>query len=144
MRLGDVRVPSIVARFSTDPSDERSIGGNIGEDILSRFTEIFDCMHGQVYFEATKESAEPEIFNRAGLIFDSFGHGLQVMTVLPGSPGALAGIQTGDVITAMDGKTSSDEMNQPAFLEPPGTQLHLTVQNGAKAREVTVTLKEFL
>ena len=41
-------------------------------------------MHGKVYFERTKDSDRPEVFNGAGLIFDSFGHGLQVMTVLRG------------------------------------------------------------
>jgi hypothetical protein len=43
-------------------------------------------MRGKVYFEKTKDSDRPEVFNGAGLIFDSFGHGLQVMTVLPGGP----------------------------------------------------------
>ena len=144
MRIGDVPVPGVIARFSTDPSDKREIDGNIGEDILSHFTEVFDCMHGQVYFETTKESTQPEVFNRAGLLFDSFGHGLEVMTVLPGSPGAQAGIQTGDVITAIDGKTPDDEMNQPAFLQPPGTHLKLTVQHGTETRQVTVTLRDVL
>jgi len=87
MRIGDVPVPSVIGRFSTDPSDKRDFAGNIGQDILRDFTEVFDCMHGHVYFEPTKASARPEVFNRAGFIFDSFGHGLQVMTVLPDSPG---------------------------------------------------------
>ncbi len=144
MRIGEVRVPSVIARFSTDPSDKRDLDGNIGQDILRHFTEVFDCIHGQVYFETTKESAEPEVFNRAGLLFDSFGHGLQVMTVLPGSPGAQAGVEIGDLITAIDGKTPSDEMNQPAFLEPSGTQLRLTVRHGTETRELKVTLKDVL
>ncbi|MFY9936631.1 MAG: PDZ domain-containing protein, partial [Silvibacterium sp.] len=84
------------------------------------------------------------VFNRAGLVFDSFGHGLQAMTVLPDSPGAQAGVETGDLITAIDGKTPDDEMNQPAFLQPSGTQLQLTVQRGTGTRQVTVTLRDVL
>jgi len=144
MRIGDVPVPGVIGRFSTDPSDRRNLAGNIGQDILRRFTEVFDCMHGQVYFETTEDSTHPQVFNRAGLLFDSFGHGLQVMTVLPDSPGAEAGLEKGDVITAIDGKTPSDETNQPAFLQPPGTQLRLTVQQGTKSRQVTVTLRDVL
>jgi S1-C subfamily serine protease len=101
-------------------------------------------MRGQVYFETTKDSAQREVFNRAGLIFDSFGHGLQAMTVLPDSPGAQAGLETGDVITAIDGKAPSDEMNQPAFLQPPGTRIQLTVQHGTETRRVTVILRDVL
>ena len=144
MRIGDVPVASVIGRFSTDPSGKSDFAGNIGQDILRRFTEVVDCMRGRVYFETTKDSARPQVFNRAGLIFDSFGHGLQVMTVLPGSPGAQAGIETGDVITAIDGKTLDDEVNQPAFLQPSGTQLRLGVQHGTEAHEVTVTLRDVL
>jgi putative serine protease PepD len=99
-------------------------------------------MRGKIYFENTKNSDRPEVFNGAGLIFDSFGHGLQVMTVLPGSPGAQAGLQTGDIITAIDGEQPSDEVNSPPFLQPPGTELHITVQHGSETREVSLTLKE--
>jgi hypothetical protein len=144
MRIGDVRVPSVIGRFSTDPSDKSNLAGNIGQNILRHFTEVFDCMRGQVFFETTKDSAQPEVFNRAGLIFDSFGHGLQAMTVLPGSPSARAGVETGDVITAINGKAPTDEVNQPAFLQPSGTQLQLTVQHGTETRRVTVTLRDVL
>lgn len=144
MRIGEVPVPSFIGRFSTDSSDTRNLAGNIGQDILSHFTEVFDCMRGEVYFETTKDSVRPEVFNRAGLIFDSFGHGLQVMTVLPESAGAQAGLKTGDVIIAIDGETPSDEVNQPAFLQPSGTQLQLTVRHGTKIREVTVILRDVL
>jgi hypothetical protein len=144
MRIGDVPVPSVIGRFSTDPSDSSNLAGNIGQDLLHHFTEVFDCMRGKVYFETTRESGQPEVFNRAGFIFDSFGHGLQVMTVLPGSPGARAGVETGDVITAIDGNIPSDDTNQPAFLQPSGSQLQLTVQRGTKTRQVTVILKDVL
>lgn len=144
MRIGAVRVPSVVAHLSTDPSDKRDLDGNIGQDILGHFSEVFDCIHGKVYFETTKESTQPEVFNRAGFIFDTFGHGLEVMTVLPGSPGAQAGIETGDVITAINGKAPDDETNQPAFLQPSGTRLKLDVRHGTATREVTVTLGEVL
>jgi len=144
MRIGDVPVPSVIGRFSTDPSDDRGLAGNIGQDILGHFSEVFDCMRGQIYFENNKDSVQPEVFNRAGFIFDSFGQGLQVMTVLPDSPGAQAGVAVGDVITAIDGKTPDDDVNQPTFLQPSGTQLQLTVQHGAETRKVTVTLRDVL
>jgi C-terminal processing protease CtpA/Prc len=66
------------------------------------------------------------------------------MTVLPDSPGAQAGVETGDLITAIDGKAPGDEMNQPAFLQPSGTQLQLTLQHGTGTRQVTVTLRDVL
>jgi hypothetical protein len=144
LRIGNVFAPSVIAHLTTDPSDKSELAGNIGQSILGKFTELFDCMRGEIYFEKTKISDQPEVFNGAGLIFDSFGHGLQVMSVLPGGPGAQAGLQTGDVITAIDGKQPSDEVNSPPFLQPPGTELHVTVQHGSETREVILTLKEIL
>jgi|GEM_PF-1709464 len=144
MRIGDIPAPSFVGHFSTDSSDKNDLAGLMGQDILRHFTEVFDCVRGKVYFETTKESARQEVFNRAGLVFDSFGHGLQVMTVLPGSPGAQAGIETGDLITGIDGKMPDDEINQPAFLKPPGTQLRLILQHGSETRKVIVTLRDVL
>lgn len=144
LRLGDVTAPSIIAHLTTDPSDKSELAGNIGQSILGKFTEVFDCMRGQLYFEKTKKSDQPEIFNRAGLIFDSFGHGLQVMTVLPGSPGAEAGLQAGDIIATVDGKVPADDVKQPAFLGAPGTVLHLSVRRGSEARAMDVTLRDIL
>lgn len=143
-RIGNVPAPSVIAHLTIDPSDQSELAGNIGQSILSKFTEVFDCMHGKIYFEKSTNSDRPEVFNGAGLIFDSFGHGLQVMTVLPGGPGAQAGLQTGDLITAINGKAPSDEVNSPPFLQPPGTELHLKVQHGSEIREVSLTLKEVL
>lgn len=144
MRIGEVHVPSTVAHLTTDASDKSDLAGNIGQSILGKFTEVFDCMRGQLYFEKTKKSEQPEVFNRAGLVFDSFGRGLQVMTVLPGSPGAQAGMQVGDVVTAIDGKTPTNDVNQPAFVEAPGTVLRLTVQHGSESRAVSITLRDIL
>jgi len=144
MRIGDLPVLGVIGRFSTDRADKRDFAGNIGQNILTRFTEIFDCMRGVVYFETTARSNQPEIFNRAGLIFDSFGNGLQVMTVLPGSPAATAGLQTGDVITAINGETPSDDMKQPAFEQPVGTAVALTFRRGDTTRSVRFTLQDVL
>jgi hypothetical protein len=144
LRIGNVLAPGVIAHLTTDPSDKSELAGNIGQSILGKFTEVFDCMRGQLYFEKTKKSDQSEIFNRAGLIFDSFGHGLQVMTVLPGTPGAQAGLQTGDVITAINGKIPADDIHQPAFLQPPGTILHISVRRGSETHEVSLTLKDVL
>ena len=70
--------------------------------------------------------------------------GAKVTTVEPDSPAAKAGIEVGDVITAIDGKTT----NQPAALTgfvrqySAGDTVKLTViRNGAK-KEIEVTLVE--
>jgi hypothetical protein len=144
LRIGDVGAPGTIVHLTADPSDKRGEAGNIGQDILTKFTEVFDCMHSQVIFETSKNSSQPEVFSRAGLIFDSSGHGLEIMTVLPGSPGAKAGLKVGDIVAEIDGRTTPDEVNPPAFFQSPGTTLHLTIRRGATMLTVTVLLRDVL
>ncbi len=132
-RIGDVPAPSVIAHLTTDRSDTSSLAGNIGQSILRRFSEVVDCMRGDIYFERTKSSDQPEIFNGAGLIFDSFGHGLQVMTVLPGSPGQLAGLQPGDVITTINGEAPGDEMKPPSI--PSAAGYYTPARGSARKRK---------
>ena len=69
--------------------------------------------------------------------------GLVVKAVLPNSPGAAAGLQVGDVITAVDGKHPGDDPEEPALYGPAGARVRLQVE-GAETREVTVRLQDVL
>ena len=70
--------------------------------------------------------------------------GAKVTTVEPDSPAAKAGIEVGDVITAIDGKTT----NQPAALTgfvrqySAGDTVKLTVIRNGEKKEIEVTLVE--
>ncbi len=62
--------------------------------------------------------------------------------VRPGSPAAAAGVQPGDVITAIDGKpiTSTSQFIQTIDKFPPGTKITLTVKRGGATKQVPLTL----
>jgi S1-C subfamily serine protease len=70
--------------------------------------------------------------------------GAVVVGVAPGSPAAEAGLQPGDVITAIDGDSIEAESDLPAALSShkPGDEVTLTVERGGKQLEVNVTLGE--
>ncbi|MGW3010983.1 trypsin-like peptidase domain-containing protein [Streptomyces sp. NPDC001219] len=62
--------------------------------------------------------------------------------VLPGGPGAKAGIKAGDVITKVDGAPvhSGEELIVKIRSHRPGDTLELTVQRGGKERSVRLSL----
>jgi len=86
-------------------------------------------------------------------VLDADFDSLTVMTVLPGSPGADAGIAEGDKIMAIDGRPMkqptgvaalSEAVGVNAFTRPVGTVLSLKIRHGDSERTVSLTLKEIL
>jgi S1-C subfamily serine protease len=68
--------------------------------------------------------------------------GALVGSVSSGSPAAQAGIQAGDVITAVDGTTvtGSGDLISAIASHAPGDTVRLAVRHGSATRTVTVTL----
>ncbi len=74
---------------------------------------------------------------------DSTAAGGVVTQVEPDSPGAKAGLETGDVITAIDGQKVNDagELQVTVGQKQPGTKIELTVLRKGKTMQVPVTLE---
>jgi Do/DeqQ family serine protease len=71
-------------------------------------------------------------------------HGAIVSSVTPGSAADKAGIQRGDVITAIDGQavTDSNELRNSVSQRLPGTTAKITVLRNGETKELSVTLGE--
>lgn len=145
--LGKAEVVRPITVLSTDTQGAESsatIAGNIGLHILRQFTIVFDGPHGKMYLEKNANYGKPDVFNRAGLLLDDFPEHLTVKTVIPGSPGARAGLKQEDVITEIDGQPPTDDSIQTAFTRRVGTVLHLTVRRGTTTRTVSLVLRQIL
>jgi putative serine protease PepD len=70
------------------------------------------------------------------------GPGARVAEVTPGSGADLAGIQDGDVITAIDGDVigESTELIVSIRSNAPGDSVELTILRDGRTQDVTVTL----
>ena len=70
--------------------------------------------------------------------------GAVVTQVEPNSPGAKAGLKTGDVIAELDGKKVSDagELQAEVGLKHPGTTIRLGILRNGKSETLPVTLEE--
>jgi 2-alkenal reductase len=69
-------------------------------------------------------------------------HGVYVVGVQPASPAARAGLQSGDIITAINGQPidQSHPFEEFLFTQKPGDTVELTVQRGTKEFKVEATL----
>jgi Do/DeqQ family serine protease len=124
-------------------------GGNIGigfsipaEMAQNVMTQLID--HGEVRrgrLGVTIQHITPELAQGLGL---SSVHGALVSDVERGGPAAGAGVQRGDVITALNGETvrDSNELRNEVAQMQPGSDARLTVRRDGSEREITVTLGE--
>ena len=147
LQLGKASIDRPVTVLSTDTQGadaSQTIAGNIGQRVLKQFSVVFDYPHGTLYLEKNGSYGKPDIFNRAGLVLDPDPDHLTIKTVIPGGPGAAAGLKEEDVITQIDGLPPKDDTLWSAFTQPVGTVLRLTVLSGSSSRTVSIVLKEIL
>jgi S1-C subfamily serine protease len=70
--------------------------------------------------------------------------GVPIGSLEPSGPAAKAGLQTGDVMTQIDGRDvySPDDLLQALILHKPGDSVQVTIQRQGGPRTVAVTLGE--
>lgn len=133
-------LPGTGATVNTDGTS----AGSIGYGILRRLQPTFDYARGVVYLDAGATMADGDSFERAGLWLERGPTGLIVVDVVAGGPAAAAGLKTGDVVTAVNGKavnTMSLAAARAAQRAPAGSPLRLQLD---VAGERTLILRDLI
>ena len=150
LTLGEVKVPGVVAALSTQTKGafaSASYSGNVGGGLLKRFVVTFDYGHQVMYL---KPLPQPLVdvggFDRAGMWINGAPDGFQVMDVTASGAAHAAGLEPGDVITAVDGRPATAiaiyDLRARLRNEAPGTVVALEVRHGAATRSVKVALRD--
>ena len=136
---------AVPAALNEGAGDLPVTGANIGIDLLQRFRLTFHYGRSTLFLVPDPVSAaRPFQKNRHGLRLELAGDRLRVGEVIPGSPGAAAGLRVGDEITAVNGIRVD-----PRFYErpdsrfgamPAGTRIVLARADG---RDFPITLRDF-
>jgi hypothetical protein len=150
MHFGSVPVNDIVVDMSLQRQgvlSHAAPAGNIGSGLLKRFTVTFDYPHQRIYVLAGAHSTAPDAYDRSGLWINQSGGGFRIVAVVEQSPAAAAGLQTNDLITAVDGKPADTitlgDLRDRLRDAPPGTEINLTVQSGgSQSRTVAFRLRD--
>ncbi|HLY57689.1 MAG TPA: aspartyl protease family protein, partial [Stellaceae bacterium] len=111
LAIGPVSLSKPVTEFVTDTRGAAAAArtaGNIGGDLLRRFTITFDYDKRVLWLQPNALAAEPDVFDRSGLwIMRAQDGTIEIADVAQGSAGAKAGLGTDDVITEVDGKPAA-------------------------------------
>lgn len=122
--------------------------GNIGNQILQRFTCTLDYERRVLYLEPGARYAEPDEFPRSGLQLARYGDRVLVFAVIDDSPAARAGMREQDEVVAIDGKPAR-EWTPDALYERldrgrPGSRHTLEVERDGKRVKLTLVLRDLL
>jgi PDZ domain/Aspartyl protease len=150
-RLANAEILRPAAEF---PSQGRSgvplteVDGIIGYQILRQFVITFDYSRGEAWFERSRAFGTKTVQWKTGFQAAKVdGSNFRVVTVLPDSAAASAGISIGDVITEVDGRPAAT-LGQAEFGDlmrrRDGTLVRLGVLRDGKTRSIVLTLKELL
>jgi hypothetical protein len=151
LMLGSVTVHKPVVKLSTmnrGAFASKAYAGNVGGKILRQFTVTLDYAHHKIYLKPNKNYDTPMKYDRSGMLLIPKAGSITIAGVMSDGPADQAGLKTGDVITAVNGKpvSSSDfyELRKKMSNEAPGTKLKLTIGKGKKAHTVIITLRRLI
>ena len=122
--------------------------GNIGNQVLERFRATFDYEGRTIHLEPGARFGERDRFSRAGVLIAKMPDGYRAMQVLDGSAAAKAGVQEGDLVTAVDGRPiaswTQDELAHRFEDGAVGEKHVIEVVRGGKRRKLTMKLADIL
>jgi carboxyl-terminal processing protease len=124
-----------------DELEGSSVRGMVA-DLRHRYGDRFSHYFGPRALEALTAATSGE-FSGVGLTVSQVKRGLRVAEVLPNTPAEAAGIERGDEIVAVDGKSISGkpaDISTAMIKGPPGTEVNLRVVpvGGGPPRTVSV------
>jgi carboxyl-terminal processing protease len=139
-RLFEEAVDQIADNYYEPVDRDKLLDAGLDAGVKSlndRFSTYFDPKQYQSFQEATEGA-----FEGVGMSVNEVARGLRVLTVYDDSPAQRGGIEKGDLIVSVDGKSLAGRTSQEATTEikgPAGTEVTLGVVSGDKpARDVTL------
>lgn len=151
LTIGRFHISQPLTLFSEDTVGafaSSSLVGNIGQQIVGKFKLFLDYGHARIIFEPNV--AFPDKFDRAfgGLSVVAEGKDyrtFRIADLLENAPGSEAGLQKGDIITAIDGKAAAElTLTKVLELFERPVAYKLTVRRGDRTLQITLTPRKLV
>jgi hypothetical protein len=150
-KIGNQTIHDPILRLSTQKSGlttSSSMAGLIGPDILSQFDVTFDYSRHRMILEPNQNHGRPDSYDRAGVWMGQGDGTFTAIDVIPGGPADQAGLKTGDIILAIDGKSTRDlilpDVREKIRRTAPGQKITLLVESAGTRRTMTLTLRDLV
>jgi hypothetical protein len=147
LKLGSVAIDKPIVALSTQAVSGGSttdVTGSVGYGILRQFNITFDYANGTLYFEKNANYGQPDVFDRSGMWIERSASGFEIIETMKDGPAAKAGLVSGNVIVAIDGKpwsTLSLATVRQELKAAPGTKVKVTLGSG---QEKVIALRDLI
>ena len=123
--------------------------GIVGGEVLRRFKVILDYSHQRMMLEPNAGFKDPYEVAMSGIGFGSNEEDCKdrkVQEVEPNSPASAAGLQVGDIITAIDDKGINDIPSNDfeQLWKQNGKEIRLTIKRGTEILEKRIILRRLI
>jgi hypothetical protein len=121
--------------------------GMLGNDGLRHFFVAFDYAHQRIHLKPNARFADPFETDMSGMMWEPTPEGsVSVVDVIPDSPATESGIETGDVIVAIDGRPPQESgwaALEKLFMQE-GARARLTIERGNERLEKALTIRRVI
>jgi hypothetical protein len=151
-RLGSVEFTGVVTMLTTQDKGVfagSDFEGVVGGGLLKRFAVTFDYGHRILYLKtAAQPVADAGSFDRAGMWFNASGTSFRIIDVTHGGPAEAAGLEPGDLITAVDGRPVATlaiyDLRQRLRTTRPGAIVVFTTSRSNRYQTRSVKLRNLI
>jgi PDZ domain len=150
-QIGPFMIPAPMGEVAEAalPAGDTKLAGEIGGGMLRRFIVILDYTHQEMILDESSKFPDDDAEDMSGISMVAKGPGLrtfQVVSVAPGTPGADAKIQKGDVIAGIDTDPAADltlfEVRE--LFRQVGHTYKLLLQRNGQDIPVTIQMRRLL
>ncbi|MEH6308918.1 aspartyl protease family protein [Olivibacter sp. CPCC 100613] len=121
-------VPTLIFDDVYDVTSYPYLGGLIGNDIFRRFNMIYNYQRGDIHLLPNNSFRDRFDYAYSGLDLQLVDGAIEIGGVAKGSPAALAGLKTGDLLLAVNGDFSMSFSQYKKALQRPKREVMLLVR----------------
>src|SRR5690606_3358853 len=137
-------VPTMVFDDEYNVTSYPYLGGLIGNQILKRFNLIVNYQRREIHLKPNSLYREPFEYSYSGMELYYVDGNIVVGSIVEGSPAAVAGLEEGDIVVAIDNNANQNFTQYKKALTSARKRVRLIIRRDDELLDIPVKLMSLL
>ncbi len=138
-------VPTFIYNDSFDVLKYPKVVGLIGNELLHRFNWVLNYSTKELHLEPNSFYSDPFDYSYTGLSIYLVNGFIEIVDIVPNSPGAIAGFKPRDIIFSVDNKISTSlKQTKDLFQVNNKRKVKVLILRDRKLMEINIKIKSIL